>query len=134
MEPMEMTKIILGKNMKALRKAKGWNQEDLAEKANYSTGFIKDIERGKSWVSPEALESIADAFKVSIDRLFDPGNREEKISVLPMSHSLKMALNVPDEIYSLAAELGDSSDEVWGDIEKELLIRIEQLKITTKKA
>lgn len=129
---MEMIKTVLIKNMKALRKAKSWNQDDLAEKTGYSTGFIKEVERGASWVSPEAIDKICDALGVSCDKLFAIDESEGKMFDLPMSKAIRKLMNVPDNIYNLAGELNDSGDDVWADIEETLMIAIEQKKLQRK--
>ena len=42
MEPQQ----ILGTNVRRLREAKGWSQEDLAENANLHRTYVSGIERG----------------------------------------------------------------------------------------
>ena len=37
---------VLGNNVRRLREAKGWSQEDLAEKANLHRTYVSGIERG----------------------------------------------------------------------------------------
>lgn len=111
---MEMIKKILIKNIKELRKAKGWNQEKLAEKAGYSSGFIADIERGKSWVSPEAIDAICGALEVSSDKLF-LSVEKGKMFDMPMSKAIKKLSAIPDEVYELGSSF-DPNDDVWQDV------------------
>ena len=117
---MEMIKSVLIKNMKALRKAKGWNQDKLAEEAGYSTSFIADIERGKSWVSPEAIDKICKAFDVSCDKLFAIDEEKGKMFDLPMSKAIRKLMAVPDEVYDLAHKLGDPQSPIWEEIAAQL--------------
>ena len=50
--------------MKTLRINKGFSQEILALKANLSTNFIGNIERGKDNITLESLAQIASALEV----------------------------------------------------------------------
>ena len=50
--------------MKTLRVNKGFSQEILALKANLSTNFIGNIERGKDNITLESLAQIASALEV----------------------------------------------------------------------
>lgn len=111
MYSMEMIKSVLIRNMKLLRKSKGWTQEDLAEKAGFSTGFIKDIERGKSWVSPEAIEAIGAAFGVPCEVLFSSDHKGVLLD-MPMSSAIKKLMAIPDNIYDLAQDL-PKDDQCW---------------------
>lgn len=129
---MEMIKSVLVRNMKAFRKAKGWNQDVLAEKTGYSTGFIKEIERGASWVSPEALEKICEAFDVSYDKMFSSAT-EGRMLALPMSRAIQKLMNVPDKVYDLAEKLGPNH-EIWEHIEDILSDEIEHGEKDKKKA
>lgn len=123
---MEMIKAVLIKNMKSLRKAKGWNQDTLAEKAGYSTSFIADIERGKSWVSPEAIDKLCEALEVSCDKLFAIDEDEGKMFDMPMHKAIKKLLAIPDEVYEKAQKV-PHGDQAWGYIIDNLDVAIERL-------
>lgn len=117
MESMEIAKITLIRNLKDLRKSRDWNQEDLAEKTGYSRGFIADIERGKSWVSPEAIEEIAKAFKVPIERLFQTESIEQaSVASTPVSVTLKKMMAIPDSIYELSTQINPANKDAWDAI------------------
>lgn len=109
---MEMIQSVLVKNIRALRKAKGWNQDDLAEKTGYSTGFIKQIETGRSWVSPESLDKLCMALEVSCDKLFSVDGEEGKMFDMPMNKAIKKLLAIPDEVYE-KAQLVPLNDKAW---------------------
>lgn len=59
-----MTKETLVKNLLALRSNSGMTQEKLAEEAKISKRYYIEIEHGKSWPSPETIDSLAKALKV----------------------------------------------------------------------
>ncbi|MCQ2591855.1 MAG: helix-turn-helix domain-containing protein [Treponema sp.] len=69
---------ILGKNIRELRKQKGWTQEVLAEKSGISVPFMTQIELGKKSASLEVVESIAYALTVPYSRLFKDDNPSTK--------------------------------------------------------
>jgi transcriptional regulator with XRE-family HTH domain len=123
---MENAKEVLIKNLKGLRKERGINQEELAEKAGYSIGFIKDIERGKSWLSPEAAEAIAYALDVQLWELFKTDKAPITPS-LPVSKTLQKLMSIPDEVYDLA-EGFDKNHKVWETVKKafELEVMIQE--------
>jgi len=58
-----------GENVKKLRKAKGWSQEELAEKAKLHRTYIGSIERCERNVSLLNIEKIANALGVAIETL-----------------------------------------------------------------
>ncbi len=70
---------ILGKNIKALRKAQGWSQATLAEKADVSVPYITMIELAQRSASLEVIQLIATAFSVSVSTLFEEEIRKERI-------------------------------------------------------
>lgn len=107
-----MIQSTLVKNIRAFRKAKGWNQDDLAEKTGYSTGFIKQIETGRSWVSPESLDKLCTALEVSCDKLFSIEGEEGKMFDMPMNKAIKKLLAIPDEVYEKAQKV-PLDDQAW---------------------
>lgn len=64
--PGEVSKAILRGDslVRALRKWRGVNQQDLAVKAQLAQGYLSDIERRRTPGSPEAREGIARALDV----------------------------------------------------------------------
>jgi transcriptional regulator with XRE-family HTH domain len=63
---------LLGKYIAHFRLAAGLTQEELAEKTDYTVGFIGLVERGVNAPTVARLEDIADAIGVEIWRLFYP--------------------------------------------------------------
>lgn len=62
-------KRLVGENVLALRKAKGWSQEILGEQSGLSYKFVGEVERGRVNPSLESLEAIAKALGVEVARL-----------------------------------------------------------------
>ena len=61
----------LGRRVRALRDAKGWSQERLAEQAEMDRSYIAGIEVGARNPSVKALERLATALSVRLPELFD---------------------------------------------------------------
>ena len=59
----------LGRRIRDRRKDLGWTQEQLAERAAMSKGFLSDLENGKSSVGADILLDIARALSCSLDYL-----------------------------------------------------------------
>lgn len=62
---------VLGRRVKALRDAKSWSQERLAEAAEMDRSYIAGIEVGARNPSVKALERLASALDVGIGELFE---------------------------------------------------------------
>lgn len=64
-------RIILGQNIKKLRKLHGLTQEEFAEKIDVSLKTISLVENGKFFTSYENLGKICDVFKITPSVLFN---------------------------------------------------------------
>lgn len=61
---MDMRKLV-GDNCARLRKAKGWTQEQLAERSGLTQQYLSDLERGKRNPTIVTIYEIALALDVS---------------------------------------------------------------------
>ena len=61
---------ILARNIKRLRRSKGWSQEDLAYFANLSRNFISLLESSKKNPSITTIELLAKLFDVKLEEFF----------------------------------------------------------------
>ncbi len=68
---MEDLKLVIARNIAALRQASRMTQLELAEKLNYSDKAISKWERGESIPDVLVLKTIADLFGVSLDYLLE---------------------------------------------------------------
>ncbi|MBR2987780.1 MAG: helix-turn-helix transcriptional regulator [Clostridia bacterium] len=83
----------IGKRIRKYREAKGWRQEDLAEKAGLSVTYTGMIERGEKVPKLETFITIANVLEVSADLLLadvlatgyitKSSEITEKLAVLP---------------------------------------------------
>lgn len=64
-------KEILARNIRLLRALRGWTQETLATEAGLHRTFVAHVERGARNISLTNIERIADAFGVTVSRLFE---------------------------------------------------------------
>jgi len=59
----------LGRNVRALREAKGWSQEDFADRAGIHRTYVSDIERGRRNPTITVVEKLAAPLGVSAGEL-----------------------------------------------------------------
>jgi transcriptional regulator with XRE-family HTH domain len=60
----------VGKRIRSLRKAKGWNQDDLALHIGFGRTYISNVERGHKNPSLRSLEIFAVGFRMSLSDFF----------------------------------------------------------------
>ena len=65
-----------GARLKALRKERGYTQEQLAERTNLSTRHIAGIEKGEANPSFEVLYTIISVLGTSFDAIFNPADEQ----------------------------------------------------------
>jgi len=63
----------LAKRIKQLRLARGWTQEEFAERASIQRSYLADLERGSRNPSVRTLIKIANALNVTLKDLFEEG-------------------------------------------------------------
>lgn len=71
----------LGQNVRHLRLAKGWSQEEYADQADIHRTYVSDIERGRRNPSATMIEKLAKPFDVRPGALLDEAlTRESCVS------------------------------------------------------
>src|SRR5690554_3492198 len=68
----------VGREIRALRKARGFTLSDLSSRAGLSAGYLSQVERGISHPSIKALHSISRALNVTVSWFFPPKAEGEK--------------------------------------------------------
>lgn len=64
-------------NLRRLRHARGWSQDELALEAEMSRSYLSQIEKGKFYVSLKVLGRLAEALNVEpVEFLRSPMSRE----------------------------------------------------------
>jgi len=76
--PVSETQILrlLAERIKMLREARGWTQEQLAERAAMQRSYLGDLELGRRNPSVRTLVKMANAFGIAIPELFESGRKE----------------------------------------------------------
>lgn len=71
---------IIGKNLKKLRKEKGFTQEKLAEASDYALSFIGNLESDKVFqtISVGSLYHLSKILNIDIRELFAPLDENKK--------------------------------------------------------
>lgn len=117
---MENIKAVLSRNIKDRRKHLKMNQERLSEITGLSISFIKNIERGVSWPSPESMEVLAKCLDISIGGLLNNSMAKERPEEpQTIKHFLNKASAIPDEVYDLAPSI-PKDHATWKDIINQL--------------
>lgn len=92
--------LVLGGNIRKIRKEFGWTQQFLAEKAGISVPFMTQIELGRKSASLEVIQSIAAALGVSYRQLFD----EPELFPVPARHLSSLERRLSDSILNVIHE------------------------------
>lgn len=74
--------IMIGANIKKIRKSYGYTQEKLAEAVEVSARYISDVEQDRAKPSYEVLVKICNIFNIGLDEIFSEYleiNREKNI-------------------------------------------------------
>lgn len=115
---------MFNENLKALRKQKGYSQEELAIKLNVVRQTVSKWEKGLSVPDVEMLQSIADILEVNVSQLLDSQipNKEENSDAL----AEQMA-----KIAEQMAIKNQRSGKIWKIIKRILIIILVMAIITT---
>ncbi len=66
--------VLLGRNLKALRKNLGLSQQELAERSGLSTNYLGSVEIGQKYPSARTLTTLSLVLRVPFYRFFLPLN------------------------------------------------------------
>lgn len=87
--------VLFGRKLRLIRENANLSRELAAEKAHINANYLGELERGEKWPSFEVLETIANALKVPVDKLFqfddqetDPAILRTKINAIVTSRSV----------------------------------------------
>jgi transcriptional regulator with XRE-family HTH domain len=75
MQTTEEILVIIGKNIRKLRKSKNWSQADLALIVGMHKSYIGAIEKGRRNISLIKIARFAKVFEIKIDELIVVGNK-----------------------------------------------------------
>lgn len=88
--------IIIGENIRRLRKSKNYTQEYLAEKLDISSNHVYRIENAEAHISMPLLLKIKQLFEVDANELLEEHDNEEKEILFKKNplHSLKSMTDI----------------------------------------
>ncbi|WP_273066778.1 helix-turn-helix domain-containing protein [Treponema berlinense] len=92
--------LVLGNNIRKIRKEFGWTQQFLAEKSGISVPFMTQIELRRKSASLEVVQSIAHALNTPYTQLFaeDPEDEPKPVQLAAFERQLSAAvLNIIHE-------------------------------------
>ena len=104
---------IVGARIAAVRRARGWSQERLAEAAGIETSYVARIEAGTRRATLDKVVALADALGIPIARLFAPEGASPVVEHLPAALAAALTrLSYPD--LELLASIAQSIREQPG--------------------
>ncbi|WP_107937339.1 helix-turn-helix domain-containing protein [Ureibacillus chungkukjangi] len=110
---MDLTKRV-GMNIRAIRKSQNLTIDELAEKCDFQSPYLSDVERGERNITLQTLNKILDALNIgpgkvlipeSISKVDATGIREELMQLIinmledKNEDDLRMLLNISNEIF-----------------------------------
>ena len=103
-----------GDRIRERREDRGWTQEQLAQRAGMSKGFLSDLENNKRNVSAEYVLRIANALGVSLDYLLrgETNQRDAERSPVRIPAELSAAAQELNLTYTETLMLLDAHDAV----------------------
>ncbi|MBP1326447.1 transcriptional regulator with XRE-family HTH domain [Leucobacter exalbidus] len=134
----------LGARVRQLRKLRHMNQQQLAERAGVTPGFLSQLERGKTGATVATARRLASALGIRFTQLFDTDHsdtvllRARDLPELGLTEGYSKRLLSPPahpnvEIYSITLQPGQSSGEanyVYGDADEFLMCTHGRLSVT----
>jgi transcriptional regulator with XRE-family HTH domain len=97
-----------GDRIRAIREARGKTQDQLADEAKISKGFLSEVENNKRNISSENLLRIANVLGASVDYLLRGETKEQ---------TQRQPVVIPPELSQAAGELGLSYAETLETLE-----------------
>jgi transcriptional regulator with XRE-family HTH domain len=82
---------LAGKNLKYLRKLRGWTQEEFAVKIGIKRSLLGAYEEERAEPRLDVLETVSEMFKLSLDELFLQELGETKGNYLAKRRAQKLA-------------------------------------------
>ena len=98
LEPKHLTKVEFARRVYKLMLAKGWNQSELARRADLPRDAVSTYIRGKVFPTPTSLEKLAKALDVSSQDLL-PNHAEAAIDADNPSVEMKVSPAMPTKAW-----------------------------------
>ena len=85
---MADSRLLLGKRIRSLRKIRNLSQEQLAEKADISSKYLGEIERGRSNITIDIMEKLSTALEIDMVDFFESNHESNRVILKQEIHSL----------------------------------------------
>src|ERR1043166_9524702 len=87
---------IANKNLKYLRKLRGWTQEEFAQKIRIKRSLVGAYEEERAEPRIDVLEIVCDMFKLTLDEILRKDLSDNKSNYLAKRRAMKLAAGRPD--------------------------------------
>ncbi len=87
---------IANKNIKNLRKLRGWTQEEFAQKLRIKRSLVGAYEEERAEPRIDVLEVVCDIFKLTLDEILRKDLSDNKSNYLAKRRAMKLAAGRPD--------------------------------------
>lgn len=88
---------MIGDKLKALRKTRGYTQQQIAELFNVSRGCVSNWEKGKRALDMNQLQVFAKFYNVSLDYFNDESEKNDLLETLARTKNIFESNNVSIE-------------------------------------
>ena len=116
------------RNLRQLRRDRGFTQERLAHACGISLVFLQNLEAGRRWVSPQTVSSLAHALKVDESDFFQKANTQTRTDTAPSEWR-----HIPEDIRSALVKVCSHPSWPW-DAFRMLLLGFEHTKSPYKQS
>src|SRR5919108_3714126 len=87
---------LAGKNLKYLRKLRGWTQEEFAAKLKIKRSLLGAYEEERAEPRIDVLAEVCDIFKLKLDEILRKDLSDNKSNYLAKRRAMKLATGRPD--------------------------------------
>ena len=107
----------LGRRIAEMRKARGWSQDDLAEKSGVAISALKDIERGVAEGHIDTRRAFAESFGCSLAELYGHVTQQDVPNWQELARVLQYFSNASHERRLLALYILSNREEYLTEYE-----------------
>lgn len=93
---MDLTKRV-GMNIRAIRKSQNLTIDELAEKCDFQSPYLSDVERGERNITLQTLNKILDALNVGPGKVLTPEYIDEPNSTNVRNELIQLILNMLED-------------------------------------
>lgn len=129
---MENIRTTVCSNFNRLVDSSGKTKREIAQQMQVSEATLQRWKSGVSFPELPNLEKLAKILGVDEREFYS--SHEPVVKHEPVSKTLQKILNVPDDVYDLAAKLGDPKNNAWETVRAALDLAIEAKQAKNQQA